>query len=121
MKIKLDQNLPASLAPILKGCQHDIHTTADENLNGCTDGEVWEATQREQRFLVTQDLDFFDVRRFIPGRHHGILLMRLRDPDRRSLIFRLQEIFRHEQVSSWAGCFVVSTEHKIRVIRPESS
>jgi predicted nuclease of predicted toxin-antitoxin system len=121
MKIKLDENLPASLAPILKGFQHDVHTTADENLTGRTDGEVWEATQREQRFLITQDLDFSDVRQFMPGRHHGILLVRLRDPDRRSLIFRLQEIFRHEPVNSWAECFVVATERKIRVIRPETS
>ena len=119
MKIKLDENLPASLASILKGFQHDVHTIADENLTGHTDSDVWEATQREQRFLVTQDLDFSDVRRFIPGKHHGILLVRLRDPDRQSLILRLREIFRHEQVNTWAGCFVVATEHKIRVIRPE--
>jgi predicted nuclease of predicted toxin-antitoxin system len=121
MKIKLDENLPASLAPILKSLQHDVHTIADENLTGRTDSEIWEAVQREQRFLITQDLDFSDIRQFLPGTHYGILLVRLRDPDRQSLIFRLREIFRHEQVNTWARCFVVVTEHKIRVIRPEGN
>lgn len=119
MKIKLDENLPVSLALILKHLHHDIHTVADEGLTGCADGEVWEATQRQGRFLITQDLDFSDIRQFIPGKHHGVLLVRLRDPDRRSLSFRIQEIFRHEPVSNWAGCFVVATEHKTRVIRPK--
>src|ERR1051325_676693 len=107
MKIKLDENLPASLVPILENLQHDVHTIADENLTGCTDSKVWEAAQREQRFLVTQDLDFSDIRQFIPGKHHGILSVRLRDPDRHSLILRMHEIFRREQVDSWARCFVV--------------
>jgi predicted nuclease of predicted toxin-antitoxin system len=42
------------------------------------DCEVWEAAQRDERFLITQDLDFSDVRRFVPGSHRGILLVRLR-------------------------------------------
>jgi hypothetical protein len=37
--------------------------------------------QRAGRFLVTQDLDFSDVRRFEPGSHHGLLLVRLPDAE----------------------------------------
>jgi hypothetical protein len=33
--------------------------------------------QESQRFLVTQGLDFSDTRRFSPGMHCGILLVRL--------------------------------------------
>jgi hypothetical protein len=58
MKVKLDENLPASLAPILESFQHDIHTLADEDLTGHSDREVRDAAQREERFFVTQDLDF---------------------------------------------------------------
>jgi predicted nuclease of predicted toxin-antitoxin system len=117
MKVKLDENLPVSLSVILLGFHHDVHTVADENLSGGSDREVWDAAQREGRFLITQDLDFSDLRRFVPGTHCGILLVRLRSPDRASLIQRVREVFEHEDVGRWAGCFVVATERKVRVVR----
>lgn len=67
MKIKLDENLPASLAAVLSNLSHDVHTIAQEGLSGSSDRDVWDATQRDERFLITQDLDFSDLRRFIPG------------------------------------------------------
>jgi predicted nuclease of predicted toxin-antitoxin system len=118
MRIKLDENLPVRLAAVLKGLDHDVHTITDENLSGASDPEVWDAAQRERRFLITQDLDFSGARRFAPGTHSGILLVRLHSPDRQSLVLRVTEIFRHEDVSGWEECFVVVTERKTRVIRP---
>jgi len=71
MKIKLDENLPHRLATLLKNLGHEVHTLYEERLVGRPDAEVWEATQKESRFLITQDLDFSDSRKFAPGSHHG--------------------------------------------------
>ena len=120
MKVKLDENLPLRLATLLKDLGHDVHTVHEERLTGHADREIWEAAQKESRFLITQDLDFSDLRRFAPGSHHGILLMRLHFPNRRYLIERIVELFQKENVGEWAGCFAVVTERKIRVLRPES-
>jgi predicted nuclease of predicted toxin-antitoxin system len=120
MKIKLDENLPLRLATLLKDLGHDVHTLHDELLLGHADREIWEATQKESRFLITQDLDFSDLRQFAPGSHHGILLVRLRSPSRRDLIERVGELFQKENVGEWGGCFVVATERKIRVLKPGS-
>jgi predicted nuclease of predicted toxin-antitoxin system len=118
MRIKLDENLPARLSAVLSSLHHDVHTLAEENLSGCSDHELWDAAQREERLLITQDLDFSDLRQFAPGTHHGILLVRLRSPDRESLLGRVLEVFEHEDVDSWSRCFVVATDRKVRVIRP---
>jgi len=117
MRIKLDENLPVRLAAILTNLRHDVHTVAEENLSGRSDREVWQAAQQEMRFLITQDLDFSDVRRFAPGTHFGILLVRLHSPDRQTLSLRVAEVFQQEDVGDWGGCFVVATERKIRIIR----
>jgi len=117
MKIKLDENLPLGLATALKNLGHNVHTTAEEGLLGKPDADVWMVTQREERFLIKQDLDFSDLRRFAPGAHHGILLVRLHSPDWRNLAERAAKVFRDEDVERWAGCFVVATEHKIRIVR----
>ena len=119
MKIKLDENLPLRLAILLKDLGHDVYTLLDEQLLGRADAEIWEATQRESRFLITQDLDFSDVRQFAPGSHHGVLLVRLRSPNRGELMDRVEELFQNENVGEWAGCFVVATERKIRVLKPK--
>src|SRR5271165_1679879 len=103
MKIKLDENLPASLAVILSSLQYDVHTVGEENLTGGSDREVWDAAQRDARFLITQDLDFSDLRRFVPGTHCGILLVRLRSPDRASLIRRVRDVFEREESLAGRG------------------
>ncbi len=118
MKIKLDENLPGSLTIPLGSLGHDVHTTQEAALAGRSDREVWGAAQKESRFLITQDLDFSDLRLFSPGSHHGIPLVRLRSPDRKSLRARVAELFQTEDAGDWAGCFVVATERKIRLLKP---
>ena len=117
MRIKLDENLPSRLAQALGSSGHDVDTVEDEHLTGCSDAAVWEAAQEAGRFLITQDLDFSDIRKFAPGAHHGVLLVRLPSPGRRALFDRVHTLFETEDVESWRGCFVVSGERKIRVRR----
>jgi predicted nuclease of predicted toxin-antitoxin system len=119
MKVKLDENLPESLVASLAALNHDLDTVHSEGLSGRADPEVWQAAQSSGRFLVTQDLDFSDMRKFAPGTHHGLLLVRLRSPGRRALMKRVLDIFRSENVNAWVNCFVLATETKIRVHRPK--
>ena len=43
MKLKLDENLPASLAAVLGELGHDVDTVPEEGLRGRSDEDVWEA------------------------------------------------------------------------------
>ena len=116
MKIKLDENLPARLADILASHGHDVHTVPNEGLVGRPDADIWQAVKKEDRFLITQDLDFSDTRRFVPGTHAGLLLLRLREPGAGALVTAVEAIA--ADIAGWSGCFVVMTEHKVRVKRP---
>ena len=118
MKLKLDENLPARLIEGLAKFGHDVDSVPQEALTGQPDTKVWAASQKAQRFLITQDLDFSDVRRFAPGTHYGILLVRLSNPSRRRLIDRILSIFATEAVETWKECFVVVTDLKVRIQRP---
>lgn len=118
MKIKLDENIPTSLADILRQLGHDVHTVPDEGLAGSVDSDIWAAVQSEHRFLITQDLDFSDMRQFAPGTHSGILVLRLRNPGRISLQQIVTQLFTDEDTAAWQGCFVIATERKIRIHRP---
>ena len=119
MKVKLDENLPARLARILTQLGHQTDTVTQEGLAGRNDDEIWAAAQAAGSFLITQDLDFVDVRRFAPGTHHGLLLLRLRAPGREALLRRIHALFQTEPVETWKRAFVVVTDHKGRVRRPK--
>jgi predicted nuclease of predicted toxin-antitoxin system len=117
MNIKLDENLPVDLVPILTALGHNVDTVPGERLEGKPDTVIWDAAQSAARFLITQDLDFADVRKFAPGTHAGIMLVRLRLASRRALIVRVRSVFESERIDQWARCFVVVTERKVRVRR----
>ena len=117
MNLKLDENLPNEVGTVLKRLGHDIHTVQEEDLAGAFDRVIWERAQSESRFFLTQDMDFSDLREFVPGTHSGILLVRLHAPSWKRLVARLEEVFRTEDVTSWPGCFVVATDSKIRIVR----
>ena len=119
MRIKLDENLPERLVSVLGGLGHDVDTVHAEHLAGQDDLVVWAAAQAERRFLITQDLDFSDVRRFEPGTHRGLLLVRLPDPGRNALFDRVAALFSDEDVESWHGCLVTATPRKVRVRRAD--
>jgi predicted nuclease of predicted toxin-antitoxin system len=120
MRIKLDENLPTSLVAELSRLGHDVDTALAEGLAGHPDSDIWRAAQETGRFLVTQDLDFSDLRLFAPGTHFGILLVRLQRPGRAALHARVQQVFESEAVEAWSRCFVVATRSKIRVRMPRT-
>jgi predicted nuclease of predicted toxin-antitoxin system len=82
---------------------------------------VWAGAQTAGRILITQDLDFSDVRAFAPGTHHGLLLLRMREPSRESMHSRLLAVFRHEAVDSWGRCVVVIGDKKVPVRTPPAN
>jgi len=43
MKLKLDENLPESLLPVLARLGHDTDNVRGENLTGRADPDIWRA------------------------------------------------------------------------------
>jgi predicted nuclease of predicted toxin-antitoxin system len=118
MKLKLDENLPESLVAELAALGHEVDNVRQEGLAGRDDADVWAAAQAENRFFITQDLDFSDLRQFQPGSHHGLLLVRLPDAGRLALTRQIADVFRRADVESWSRCFIVLSDHKLRIQHP---
>jgi len=118
VKIKIDENLPSRLVHDLHLLGHDADSVEDEGLAGRNDDVIWDAAQKEARFLITQDLDFSDARKYTPGLHHGLMLIRLHVPGKVALTQKVISLFQNEPTHEWTGCIVVATDQKIRVRRP---
>jgi hypothetical protein len=61
---------------------------------------------------VTQDLDFSDTRKFVPGSHHGILLVRLPDSEQWRVNDYLVAWFSDPAARSWERCGCDADEGK---------
>lgn len=118
MKIKLDENLPESLLSNLAQFGHEVDNVRLEELAGQSDSNVWQAAQKAGRFFITPDLDFSDVRQFAPGTHWGLMLVRLRAPGRLALAVRISEALAIPEAKTWARCFVLLTDSKLRINSP---
>jgi predicted nuclease of predicted toxin-antitoxin system len=118
MRIKLDENLPQRLVSVLVTLNHDVDTVLGEGLQGCADERLWPAVQAAGRFLITKDLGFSDERRFPPGTHAGILVVRLSDDRSGAVAERLSAVFATEPIETWSSCLVIVADHKVRVRRP---
>ena len=86
MKFKIDENLPAEFAELLNAAGHDAKTVVEQGMAGATDTTVINTCSREDRVLVTLDLDFADVRTYPPHQYAGIIVLRLSRQDKRYLL-----------------------------------
>jgi hypothetical protein len=113
MKARLDENLALRIATRLRDLGHDVHTTEQENLSGCSDSELWTRAEREGRTVITQDLDFSGS----PSLHAGYRSRCRAGAAAGSEPHAFQpamEVFQTEALSEWQGSFVVVTDQKSR-------
>ena len=76
---------------------------AAEGLGGATHEDLWPKVQPAARFLITNYLGFSDERRYPPGSHRGILVLRLVDDRSRTAAERLTAVFQAEAAEAAYG------------------
>jgi Domain of unknown function (DUF5615) len=77
MRLKLDENLGRSVLRLFEEAGHDVTTVSNQHLNGAPDMELLELCGREERCLVSLDLDFSNPILFRPSDYAGIAVLRL--------------------------------------------
>src|SRR6476659_4516168 len=115
MKFLLDENADFLLAGVLRDLGHDVTAIARDYPAAIKDLEVLEIAQREERVLITNDLDFGELifRRRLP--HAGVLLFRLEAEDIQTKSTWLRYVLSHhaEQLDQ----FIVVTQRGVQVRR----
>jgi predicted nuclease of predicted toxin-antitoxin system len=92
LKFKVDENLPAEHAAILREAGHAADTVADQKLSGSDDSTLAERCRKEDRILLTLDLDFANVQAYPPKSHSGIVVFRSNSQDKSTLISLLKRM-----------------------------
>lgn len=119
VNLKLDENLPLSLAPRLARYGHDVDTVDGEALLGQPDPVIVAAASREGRVLLTLDVGLADLTRYPPGTHPGIILFRPRGIGPRTVSAFIESFVRDTDLGELVGCVVVVEPGRTRVRAPE--
>lgn len=115
MKFKLDENLSPSLAKLFAAAGHEAHSVAEEQLNGQPDERVIDVCGREQRALLTFDLDFSNIHAYPPERYAGIAVLRLGSQDHKvaqAAVERILALLPQERLS---GTLWIIEEGRVRI------
>jgi len=121
MKLKLDENLSRHLRPLLAALGHDVTTAREQGLLGRPDTEVAAAAKKEDRVLLTLDLEFADLRKYPPGTHPGVILFRPRTFGPLAVNGFVERFVRDADLEGLAGSIAVVEPHQVRARRPPAA
>jgi len=121
MQIKLDEDLPKALLVMLLNNGYQVKRVFDQGMSGWKDHDIWQAVQDEHRFLITADKGFADVRRYPPGSHNGMMLLRPDQDGINPILELIEKVLRAYDLNSLEGTITVVTPRNIRVRRPNPS
>jgi predicted nuclease of predicted toxin-antitoxin system len=116
--VKLDEHLGKAHLQLLREGSYDADSVLGERLAGSSDEVLWSRVVADGRFLITLDLDFSDVRRFRPGTHPGILLVRARSTSVPAVLRVLRRVLAERPLGELRGCLAVADELSTRVRWP---
>lgn len=112
--VKVDEDLPRAATQLLREQSYDAASVIDQNMGGWKDPPLWDVVQQEGRFLVTADKGFADLRKYIPGTHAGVLLLRPDEDGIRPILELLIKTLASYKLNELAGSVTVVTPRGIR-------
>ena len=115
MRFKIDENLPREFGEELRIAGHEAHTVHDEGLSGADDGTIAEKICEEQRALISLDLDFSDIRNYSPATFPGIILLRSKAQDKKTLLWLLRRLIPLFESEPLAGRLWIVESDRIRI------
>lgn len=118
MKIFVDENIPSRTVEELRVLGYDVLDIRGTPDQGMDDEVLWARLLREQRLLVTTDKGFAQHRQ---EAHHGILIVRLRQPNEAKIHERVMRAVRQFPEAEWPGLLVVMRDTIQSVSRAQAT
>ena len=117
MQIKVDEDLPRIATLLLQDRGYEAIDVVAQDMGGWKDPDLWQAVQAEQRFLITADKGFADIRRYPPGTHAGVLLLRPDEDGISAIVELLERVLTNFDLNRLTGTVTVATPRGIRIRR----
>lgn len=120
IRFKLDENFSPSLTSLFQKSGYDAESVLEEKLSGASDETIHQVCLKENRCLVTLDMDFANILRFPAENTPGIIVIR---PNRSISINTMSEmlnlLLKALQENDPAECLWILEPHQLRIRKPK--
>lgn len=94
MKFFLDENFPKAATSILEEMGHQVFDLRGTGREGAQDGEIFAEAQQQEAIFLTTDRDFFHTIPHLHTEHCGVIVIALRQPNRRAILEKLSWVLK---------------------------
>ena len=95
MKFLLDENFPKLAQQLLRSCGHEVLDVRGSPCEGNDDASVFALAQDNAAILLTTDRVFYHTVPHLYPHHNGVVVVALRQPNRRNILKRLEWFLKH--------------------------
>lgn len=117
MKFFADECIYRNTAEALRKWGHDVVTAQEANFAGRPDDELLVYAVQHGRTMITNDLDFSNIRRYVPKSHYGILVLKIRPAVLGRVHALLQQFLDNTSQDALRGTLVILDRNKYRIRR----
>jgi predicted nuclease of predicted toxin-antitoxin system len=118
MRFLADMGVAPSIVVWLRERGHDAVHLIDEGLGRLPDAQIFAKALREQRILLTFDLDFGEIANTQTSRAASVVLFRLRNSRVAIVKAHLARCLETAAESLRAGAIIVVEDNRLRIRRP---
>jgi len=118
MRVLADESIPRMTVELLRKLGHDVRDLRGTRDQGLGDPELWAPAQSENRLLITTGRGFTE---FGAASHRGILIVRLRQPNRLRIHNAVMLASDRFQEQEWPDLLAVVRDSTLSVSRGGSS
>jgi predicted nuclease of predicted toxin-antitoxin system len=117
MRFLADMGVSMRVVDWLRSEGHDVLHLRDQGLQRLPNGTIFRKAKREERIVVTFDLDFGEIVAASQGQIVSVVLFRLRNARSAHVIARLEVVLNESSAQLAEGAIVVVEESRHRVRR----
>ena len=115
MRFLADMGVSQQVVDWLRPNGHDAVHLRDEGLQRLPNGEIFQKAGREQRIVLTFDLDFGEIMAASAGQIVSVVLFRLRNTRADFVIQRLDAVLNQSSADLSQGAIVIVEDGRHRV------
>lgn len=115
VKFVADECVGLPTIALLRKLGYSIVTAEEANLRGKSDFEILKWAIKEERILITEDIDFGSILLYPPKLHHGIILLRFRHRLEEEIHAILSKLLKELKPTNFKETLIIVDADKYRI------
>ena len=118
MKFLLDADVPRSVGKVLVSLGHDVTDIRDIGGLAVADAAIYGLIRKQDRILITRDLDFSNILLYPPPSNAGIIVLRVHLLSTDEIIDVIKDLIKRVSENELIGSLVIARKGHYRLRRP---